>query len=217
MQWISRLAELTEDWKYIAQHEGWSSAISAIVSKLLSLLYRRRHFIVLARSLMPPLPDLQPGIDLEIRPFEHSDLNLIRGFDLPSDVKLCARRLERGHRGVLALTQSQFAGYAWSYTATQPALDYVRFDLLPTDVLLISDYTVSTFRGRGIQTALILARLRIFHDLGYQRAFTCISPDNCPSIAAYRKVGGYEYGVIDDLRFGPWRRKYYKQNNGFRS
>ena len=211
MQRLNRFTELTEDWSFIAQHDGWSPAVSAISTKLLSLLYQRRQFIVIARSLLTPLPDLQPKIDLEIRPFKPADLDLIQGFDFPSDVKLCARRLKCGHRGVLALVQGHFAGYAWTYTAAQPALDHVRFDLASGDVLLLSDYTVPAFRGQGVQTALILARLRMFLHMGYQRAFTCVHKQNSPSLAAYRKVGGHDYGVMDDLRIGPCRRAQFRQ------
>jgi len=211
VQRIYRLAELTEDWNYIAQHDGWSSAMPAILGKLSSLLYQRRQFIVMARSLSTPLPDLLPKIDLEIRPFEPADLALIQGYDLPSDAKLCARRLMFGHRGLLALSHGQFTGYAWSYTAAQPALDRLRFELAPGDVLLISDYTVPAFRRRGVQTALILARLRLFHSLGYQCAYTCIAMQNNPSLAAYRKAGVREYGVMYDLRIGPWRRTHFRR------
>lgn len=197
----------------MAQHYGRVSALSTIFLKLFSLCYQRRHFAVLSRSLKTPLPEFSPKIDLEIRPFEHSDIDLISGFDFPSDVRLCARRLEYGHRGFLALAHNQPAGYAWGYTSTLPAIDRVRIDLSPTDVLLLSDYTIPSFRRQGIQTALILARYRVFRDLGYQRAFTCINTDNSPSLAAYQKVGGQEYGEIDDLRLGPWRRTYFRRGD----
>ena len=108
---IRRMAELTEDWRYIAQYYGRASALSTILRKLFSLLYQRRQFAVLSRSLITPLPEFNPKIDLEIRPFEHSDIELINGFDFPSDVRLCARRLEYGHRGFLALAHNQPAGY----------------------------------------------------------------------------------------------------------
>jgi len=210
MQRIGRLAELTEDWNFIAQYDGRGTAIHAILRKLIGFLYQRRQFIVMARSLLEPLPDINPNIDLEIRPFVHADLGLIQGIQLPSDVKLCALRLECGHLGVLALAENKLAGYAWCYTATQPVLDRVRFDLSPGDVLFLSDYTIPAFRGQGVHTALTLTRLSMFLALGYRRAFACVNSHNLPSLAVYRKVGSYEYGVIEDSRLGPWRHIHYR-------
>jgi len=206
MQRLERFVELIDDWSYIAQHEGRSSSLLAMLKKMTGLLYHRNQFVVMACSLLEPLPDLRPKIELEIRAFEPSDLSLLTGCDFPSDIRLCAQRLKYGHLGVLALAQDQVAGYAWTYTSTQTALDRIRFDLSSKEVLFLSDYTVPTFRGLGVHTAMTLRRLQIFQELGYQNAFACVDSKNGPSLAVYRKVGGYPNGVIQDLGVGPWRR-----------
>ena len=71
-------------------------------------------------------------------------------------------------------------------------------------------YTNPAFRGQGVQTALTLARFRLFRDLGYHRAISYIEVCNAPSLAVWqRKLGSVTIGQIDFLRVGLWRRVRY--------
>jgi len=197
---------LTEDWSYLIRRDGARSALPAVGLEIARLPYRHLIFLTVACPLAAPLPDLQPKLPLEIRPFEQADLEFVRQIDRPSEARACALRLERGHTGLLALHQGHVVGYAWACTEVNPSLERVRLTLAPGDVLCVDAYTAPAFRGKGIQTALALARCRLFGDLGYQRAIAYIERRNTPSLAVWRKLGGQAIGEIEFRRIGPWRQ-----------
>jgi GNAT superfamily N-acetyltransferase len=209
MQPFDRLAELIEDWSCLIQRDGARSALPAVGAEIARLPYRHLRFLIVACSLTAPLPDLQPKLPLEIRPFEQADLEFVRQADRPSEARACARRLERGHAGLVALHQGQMAGYAWACTEVNPSLERVQLTLAHGDVLCVDAYTAPAFRGNGVQTALALARFRLFGGLGYQRALAYIERRNSPSLAVWRKLGGQGIGEIEFRRIGPWRRVRY--------
>jgi GNAT superfamily N-acetyltransferase len=210
VHWPGRLAELVEDWVYLIQRDGWRSALPEVGRAILTLPYRRIEFTVLARSLLEPLPDLQSGIALEIRELGAADLNLVRQINRPSEAKAFARRLAHGHVGFLALHEGQPVGYAWACTEIAPTIERVNLKLGPGDVLCTDAYTVSAYRGQGVQTVLTLARLKLFRHLGYRRALTTIEMRNHPSLAAWQKVGAQAIGRMTFLRIGLWRRTHYR-------
>jgi GNAT superfamily N-acetyltransferase len=210
MKSIARLAELIEDWQYLIQRDGVKSALPAIGLEIARLPYRHMNFLLLARSLIEPFPDLQPNVTLDIRPFTQTDLNLVREIERPSEVRLCFRRLEHGHVGLLALHENQPAGHAWACIKVDPGLERVHPKLEPGDVLCADVYTNPAFRGRGIHTALTLARFRLFRDLGYRRAISYIEVRNAPSLAVWqRKLESVTIGQVDFIRVGPWYRVRY--------
>lgn len=204
MQWVRRLAELIQDWGYLIQRDGWTSAMPEVVQAIVRLPYRRMKFAVMARSLLEPLPSLpQPKIALEIRELESSDVNLVRQVDRPSEARACAQRLARGHKGFLACYNGQMVGYAWG--CAEMTLERIHLKLDSGDVLCTDAYTVSAFRGQGVQTALTLARFKLFRDLGYRRVIAYIETCNHPSLAVWWKLGGQVVGYVDFNRIGPWR------------
>ena len=206
MQQISRLAALTEDWQYFIRRDGVKSALPVIGLEIARLPYRHLRVLIVACSLVAPLPDLCPKLPLEVRPLGWADLDFVRQIHRPSEARACARRLERGHTGLVALHQGQVTGYAWACTEVNPSLERVQLTLAPDDVLCVDAYTAPAFRGKGIQTALALARCQLFGGLGYQRAIAYIDRRNAPSLAVWRKIGGQEIDEIEFLRIGPWRR-----------
>ena len=205
LQPFDRLSELIEDWSYLIRRDGARSAVPAVGLEMARLPYRHLRFLIVARLLTEALPDLQPKLPLEIRPFEQADLEFVRQIDRPSEARACARRLERGHTGLLALHQGRMIGYAWACTEVNPLLERVQLTLAAGDVLCVDAFTAPAFRGKGVQTALALARFRLFGDLGYRRAIAYIEQRNTPSLAVWRKVGGQEIGEIEFRRIGPWR------------
>jgi len=212
VHWPGRLAELIEDWVYLIRRDGWRSAWPEVIQAIVTLPYRRMKFVIVARSLLEPLPNLQPAIALEIREFEPADVDLVQQIDRPSEARACAHRLTRDHRGLVALHNGQPAGYAWGCTET--ILERVHLKLDPGDILCTDAYTALAFRSRGIQTVLTLARFRLFRDLGYRRAVTYIEQHNDPSLTVWRKVGSQVVGHVDFVRIGPWRWLRYDYSAG---
>lgn len=206
MRWIIRLGELTEDWTYLLERDGWKSGLWSIKQELGNLPYRRLEFKIIVRSLLEPIPTIKPKIDLEIRPFNLSDIELVRQIDRPSEAKLCAARLTYGYKGLLALHQGQTVGHAWACGKINPVIERIRPKLELGDMLCVDAYTTPAFRGQGVQTALTLARFQLFHELGYRRAVTYIGVHNLPSLMVWqKKLGGQTQGKAIFIRIGPWR------------
>jgi GNAT superfamily N-acetyltransferase len=203
---ISRLIEFIQDWIFIFQRQGWRAAILTMAHEVAQLPYRHMHFVIVARSLTLPLPDLHSKIVLEIRDFTWSDTDLVRQIDRPSEARLCARRLEHGQVGLAAFHDDQLAGYAWASDKIVSSLERVNLHLELYDAICVDAYTAPAFRGLGVQTALALARFRLLRDRGFQRMVTYIEEGNAPSLAVWqKKLGSQVVGHIDFLRIGPWR------------
>jgi RimJ/RimL family protein N-acetyltransferase len=210
MKPFCRLSELTEDWRFYLQRDGFPSALRLIAAEIAQLPYRRLKLIVLARSLLEPFPEWEPKIQLSIRPFERADLELVRRIDRPSEARLCMHRLDEGHIGLMAFCDDRPAGYAWGSTDIHTRLERVHPKLYPGDVLCTDSFTSPEFRGLGIQTALTLARFYLFRQLGYKRVICYIEVSNKPSLAVWQRKFDSQYiSTIDFKRIGPWYKVSY--------
>jgi len=207
MHAFSRLAELFEDWKYLFRQDGAMSALSAVALDVARLPYKQLRLLILMRSLAKPLPDIKSKIHLEIFRFETPHLELVRAIDRPSHANLCERHLAHEHHGLIALYKGLAAGYAWGYRPVDTELERVHLQLEPGIILCDDAYTAPALRGRGVQTALTLARFQIFRDLGYSQSVCYIDVQNRPSLAVWqRKFDAQTAGEINFLRVGAWYR-----------
>jgi GNAT superfamily N-acetyltransferase len=205
---MSRLAELIADWAFLIRRGGYWASIGEIRRGILALPYRHIQYVVVARSLLTPLPELKPKVPLGIRPFRSADLKFVHRDNLPSEANLCRRRIELGHLGLVACIDGQAVGYAWG--CTDSSLERVSLKFEPGDILCTDAFTVPVFRGKGVQTALSLARLRLFQGLGYKRVIAYIERHNDSSLAVWRKVGAHESAKIQYHRIGFWRKTHYR-------
>ena len=207
---MNRLAEFSEDWKYIAKRNGFKESMPLIISDLTRLPYRHLKFVVLGRSLIDPFPERELREKLSIRAFEQKDLDIARQLDRPSEARLCAKRLEAGHQGLVAFYEGSPAGYAWGSMDPQTRLERIHPKLESGDVLCTDSFTAPEFRGKGIQTALTLARFHLFREMGCKRSICCIEINNAPSLSVWmRKLNSKSIGMIDFKRIGPWYRIRY--------
>lgn len=214
MRLLQRLLELFEDWGYVIQKDGFWSALPAIGQDIARFPFRHLKFFVFERSLNETITEIHPQIELEIRPFEKSDLQMVKRINRPSEARQCERHLESGHKGLIAFFHDQPAGYAWGCADVNPEIEKVPIHLETGDVLCTDVFTSPPFRGKGVQTALSLARFQIFQDLGFSRAICYIEIQNDPSLAVWqRKLGGLKTGSIDFLRLGPWYRVRFQPND----
>lgn len=218
MQIFHKVTDLFIDWKFLIRRNGIKSALSTVGLEILQLPYRHMRLLVVARSLGEPDSGYQPKIDLEIRPFKQADLELVQKINRPSAARDCARRILLGHKGLVALHRGHLTGYAWGCTEIDPKLERVKLELKSGDVFCMDVYTFPAFRGQGVQTALTLARFKMFYELGYQRAICTIERNNAPSLTVWqKKFGGAIIGRIDYIRFGPWHRIRYYNNSTTKS
>jgi GNAT superfamily N-acetyltransferase len=211
MTWLQRLAELGQDWVHLVRRCGWRLALPRIGRDLAGLPYRRIRFLVLARPLLEPVAAFQPKTPLQIREFTPADLELVSQINRLSEVKQCARRLARQHRGLVVLIGDQPAGYAWCLDRIDPALERMHLQLEAGDIYFTDAYVAPAYRGLGVHTAMVLARLRLARRLGYGRLITCVREDNQVALSVWRKMLGvqvtanYDFVRIGPLRWGRYR------------
>lgn len=207
MNQFNRLAEFFEDWKYLIKRDGIQSALGEIVTDVVRLPFRHLQFKILEYNLSDPLPELKPKINLVIRPFEFNDLEKVKYLNRPSEARQSERHLNNGHKGLVATYHSEVAGYAWGGPDMKPKLEKIPIQLKPEDVLCTDVFTAPSFRRKGIQTALSLARFQLFKELGYQKAICYIETRNTPSLVVWqKKLGAKMTGRIDFLRILSWYR-----------
>ena len=209
MSWYRRLIGLVKDWFYLIRQHGLISAFPKIIKSIIHLPYRHMKFIVFERSLREPIPHYDRKINLEIKEFKPSDLTLIKNISRPSEVDLCVQRLKAGHIGFIAQFDNKVVGYAWACNKIEPKLERIRDKIDAGEALCVDAYTSPALRGKGIHTALTLARLRLLQELGYLQAIADIEVNNLASQAVWKKVGGKINGYIDYKRIGLWRKISY--------
>ena len=163
--------------------------------------------MVVACSLTAPLPDLQPKLPLEICPLGQAGLRKVRAADRsPLGSKGLRPAAGTGAHRIIGPVSRSDDWLCLGLHRGQPVAGTrsIRRTITHGDVLCVDAYTTPAFRGKGVQTALALARFRLFGDLGYQRAIAYIERRNAPSLAVWRKLGGQEIGEIEFRRIGPW-------------
>lgn len=205
MKWIYRLIELMMDWKHLIIRDGLKSSWMVILREFIQLPYRHIEYVVLACSLSKPLSEFESKLTVEIRPFLKSDLDYVRREFLPSEANMCAQRLKIGHRGLVATSKSDTAGYCW--LCTDDDLERVDMRIHHGDILITDSFTSPGFRGRGVLTQLAAAVLRYAKEKKLKRLIMYIEVNNVPSLAVWqKKMGGEVLGYIDFRRIGFWRR-----------
>lgn len=204
--WKYRFGELIEDWKFYLKMYPWRYSISTILKEFMQLPYLHIHYLIYSRSLAEPFPELYSDVSIVIRRFAQQDLPEVAKINRPSEATLCAKHFADEHEGVAALCEDQLVGYSWAYTKFNPTIDKFDFKLEPLDFLCNDAFTSPNFRGRSIQPTLLLTHFRIFHEMGFQRAFGYIDQRNRSSIRVWEKLGGYCIGNIEYVRIGPKRR-----------
>jgi len=210
LNWVRRLGELAEDWAFFLHRDGWKfPTLCSIAREMAQLPYRHIRFVVVARSLWASLPDVEPKMTLDIRPFGSQDLQSVIIINRPSESRACALRLARGHTGLAAFYQDQLVGYAWGCPEVAPTLERVPLNLAPGDFLCQDDFTDPIYRKNGVHVALTLARFRVFRRNGFRRAVAFIESQNKASLSSYLKVGSRVIGHIEFYRVGPWRWSRY--------
>jgi GNAT superfamily N-acetyltransferase len=175
-----------------------------VAKAMAALPYRHIQFFVVSRSLLEPVPEPRPKISLEVQPFEHAHLDFVCREHPPSEANLCAQRLKQGHYGLVACHRGQAVGYGWG--CTDASLERINLFLAPGEVLCTDAFTVKAYRNKGVQTALSLARWRLFKKLGFKKVIAYIEINNHPSLAVWQKLGGQVVESIDFRRIGFWRK-----------
>jgi ribosomal protein S18 acetylase RimI-like enzyme len=202
-----KLVCLILDLREIARRGDWYQIGRWFIETLISLPYRRIEYTVFVRSLLEPLPVVEPRLPVTLGRATEADLVRFRDLVPPSGLRYFARRLARGRYCFLALEGENLAAYCWATTQVDPGVDNLEIQLQPGDCYGDDAYTFPAYRRQGIQTALLLYRLVYMKNLGYQRLIAIVEDDNVASQRMVRKLG---YRVMDHLSFRRilWKRTY---------
>lgn len=201
---LERAVEHLIDWRLVLRRDGWKSLLSKVWLDARKLPCRRLEYFLMAVPLDQPLPDLPCQNNVEVRPFLPSDLDFVRNENLPSEARMCVRRLAAGQEGLTALLDGELAGYAWLCRDDSLA----RIDLpMGSDEIMFTDaFTAPRFTGRGVNTRVALASLRRAKDLHLRRLIAYIRTDNLPSQAVWLgKMNGRVFAKLEFERV--WTRR----------
>ena len=202
-----KLTSLVADLRERARRDSWYQVGRWLVETLVSLPYRHIEYTVFTRSLLEPLPVVEPRISVTLRLATEADLGRFRGFVPPSEMRHFAHRLAHGRYCFLALDGENLAAYCWTATQVEPDVDNLVMRLQPGDIYGDDAYTAPAYRRQGIQTALLVYRLEYMRNLGYQRVVAIVEENNTASQQMVRRLG---YQEADHLSFRRilWRRSY---------
>jgi len=193
-----KLADLINDLNEKAGRDGWSQTGLWLADKLVSLPCRRIEYTVFARSLLEPLPVVEPRLPITLRPASQADLAKFEGLVPSWELDYFGRRLAHGRHCFLALNGDNLAAYCWATTQVEFDVDNLEMQLQPGDVYVDDAFTIPSYRRQGIQTVVHLYRLRYMRDLGYQKSVLVVQTTNIASQRLVRKLG---YQNVDHLSF----------------
>jgi ribosomal protein S18 acetylase RimI-like enzyme len=207
-----KFKRLFHDLQLQAHRDGWRQTGCWLFGTLVSLPYCRVEYTVFARSLVEPLPTVEPRMPVSLCLATEADLARFRGLVPPSELRHFARRLAHGRYCFLALDGENLAAYCWASTQVEFDIDNLEMQLRPGDAYVDDAYTVPAYRRQRIQTVVHLFRLGYMRDLGCRRAILIVDDKNIASQGLVRKLG---YQDVDHLSYRRvlWKRTYSYQHN----
>jgi GNAT superfamily N-acetyltransferase len=209
-----KLTSLISDLREQVQRADWRQTGHWLVEALISLPYRRIEYTVFTRSLLEPLPVVEPHLPVALRLATEADLECFQGLVPPSEMRHFACRLAHGRYCFLAFHGGNLAAYCWATTRVEFDVDNLEIRLQPGDVYADDAYTVPAYRRQRIQTALHVYRLEYMKRLGCRRVVAIVDKNNVNSQRIVRKLG---YEEVDSLCFRRvlWRRTYHYRQERF--
>ena len=186
------LSETLADIRKVARSQGIFIALRYVLRIVKSHLFLHRGAILFARSLQGVLPDEEMDESLTVREMTAQDLPLIASTS-KADSEFCRRLLEGGATGLIALKDSQLAGYLWFAPDVDLRLHQIYLPLAPGEVYAFNIVTMPAFRRQGIQKTLHHRMFCLLRDAGWKRVLVLVGLDNYPSLQMssrlYRVVG----------------------------
>ena len=101
-----------------------------------------------------------------------------------------AQRLERGDVAIIAMAGDEFVGYSWA-TSKERWIAEIRAIIVPRagEVLMYDKRIMPSWRGKGLQYALSVAKLLYLSELGYTCALVWVDALNTRSLKNQRRLG----------------------------
>lgn len=123
-------------------------------------------------------------------------------YDGSQDRDLAITRLERGDVLITVRDNGMIIFSQWLvFNKVHIPAIHLFFDIPETTVYLSNMYTVPENRGKRVASSAVPHLLKHLKDLGYQKVFTLVDPENKPSIRVNSKAGFMKYQTCVYLRF----------------
>ncbi len=197
---LRRIGALIQDVRTLAAQRNWRAAWQYAWQMLVTAPYRRIEFIVFARSLDQPIPEVQPLVPVTIRLATLEDIPRFEKIVLPSAVRRFVNRIAHNRLCFVALHHTDIVAYCWATPEVRPDVDNISLDLEPHDIYFDDAYTVPAYRRRKLQTAVHLYRMRYVKQMGFRRAVLIVDIHNHASLALVQKLGYREIGKVTFVR-----------------
>jgi len=195
---MRRIGALIQDVRALVAQGNWRAAWQRTWQMLVTAPYRRIEFIVFARSLEQPIPEVQPLVPVTIRLATLEDIPRFKKIVPPSAVRRFARRMAHSRFCFIALYHADIVAYCWATPEVSLEVDNMNLNLEPHDIYFDDAYTVPTYRRRKLQTAVHLYRMRYVKQMGFRRAILIVDVHNYASLALVQKLG---YRAIGRMTF----------------
>jgi hypothetical protein len=188
----------------LARARGWWVALGIAARWLIS-----REYLVLARPLLPPFPELPLIAGVEWRELAEADLPALLALNPGLTLTEVRRRQGEGQRCLLGWSGNRPVHYRWDARQTT-YLPYLGrpFRLLAGDWFVEEVFTDPAFRERGITWASVVLTLSRAHQDGATRFLSLVPWWNRPSLRAAEKTGMEVVGRIGFWTVG-FSRRYF--------
>jgi SAM-dependent methyltransferase len=192
---ISRVLERIPE---VLREEGPKSLWFKILGET---IYRRA--ILLERPLADPLPEVTPGVSLDMALLDEKSIDDYIAFRPDSDGSALRRRLRDGHRCFVARHDGRIIHASWVATGLA-RIDYlnIEINLAAGDMYLYEMMTSPEFRGRKVTLPAMARMLKDLRGMGCQRLFLVIVPGNESAFRLAEKMGARKAGRLSFFKIG---------------
>jgi hypothetical protein len=186
----SRLRALARDWRHFVARDG-ASALPTVAREVAGLGWLRAEFMLMRwpAAPAPPLPS-----DVGVRPFETSDVAIVRERFRPSEADVCAMRLDLGHHGLVVEQAGSFRGYNFCSDDVAPSVERIVFRLAPGELFSADTWITPDARSGGLGRTLLAAAAANALALGRDAVVGLVDTVNPGSVKAHRALGAVTVG-----------------------
>jgi len=170
----------------------------ALLAGMVSWGVTLRSLVVLERPIDETIPDIRPGVPLEIEELSAAQIPALAKFRPHLSPAWIQRRLARGDRCLIATHLGSIVHCTW-VAFRHPYNSYVRrtIQLRDRQVYSYNTFTDPGFRGRRIMQAVRSHEFRLLRAEGYETSVSVVIRSNRASLAALGALGCQVIGRID--------------------
>lgn len=177
------------------KNEGLIELFKDLIGHLFaSLLVSYKRYVILRRSVLESIPEIDIQKDISIKVAGHFDLPKFAKIVSPNVLKKFAKLFDEGKICLIALDADEIIYYSW---VSFEQKSFVRIE--EKEAYFFDAFTMPKYRRMGIHTRMTAERLKLIRQKGYESALVMVSTKNYPALKALKKVGFEESGEASEL------------------